>query len=282
MKKNHTSIHVPNFTFHVNKPKAEMLADLFRRGAHKKGYVYNITKKHTPLPDTVGIFYGVVPETYSAFRYYMAEGRAIYLDNGWLSTKEAPTYRFSWNSAQSFLEDMPTSAQIEFPALPKIKRKPQKDLALLILQSRQYFDYLRLGYNRDTWQKVATKILQSKGYRVEVREKPSKKTPEAEGFFDQIARAGIVVSLNSAACLKALRYGIPSYCMLDCTLSPYAPIKLPQAGLAGAPREEEVFTLCQKLASYELPREGLTDGHAFDRFLSVPTDKRRGYWYSAA
>lgn len=276
------AIPLTKFVFHVHKPKAAMLAKLMVKASRHALYDLKVTEDHHPVADRVGIFYGVVPETYAAFRYYMAEGRALYLDNGWLSTREYPTFRFSWNSVQPFLQDMPEapkSALAKFGELPKIQRQPQRDLALLVLQSRQYFDNLRLGYSRDVWVRATTRMLELKGYRVETREKPSKKDPEAETFFDQMARAGIVVSLNSAACLKALRYGIPAYCLLDCTLSPYAPVKLPDCGMAGAAPKEGVEELCRKLASYEITKDQIANGQAIAAMLGVRKEMRRGYWY---
>jgi len=273
---------IPRFVFHAHKPKADMIADRLKTAATAAGYDLEITKKHYPKPGRIGLFYGVVPETYSAFCYYKAERSAIYLDNGWLSTPELPTFRFSWNGVQSFLQDMPPAprqAVIRFGKLPELRRKPQPDLALLVLQSRLYFDNLRLGYSLETWTKATARFLEMKGYRVEIREKPTKKNTEAETFFDQMARAGIVVSLNSAATLKALRYGIPSYCMLDCTLSPYAPVRLPDRGKAGRPTKADVDTLCLKLASYEIDKVKLSSPQVFEQLLSPPPDKRRGYWY---
>lgn len=270
------------FAFHVHKPKALMLAETMARNTLQKGYDVVVTESRTPLADRVGIFYGVVPETYAAFCYYRAEGRAIYLDNGWLSTKDLPTFRFSWNSIQPFLQDMPLQeegASIRFGKLPVIRRKPEPDLALLVLQSEQYFWNLRLGYSREDWRKATTRLLELKGYRVISREKPTKRDPEADTLFDQLARAGIVVSLNSAASLKALRYGIPSYCLLDCTLSPYAPVKLPECGKAGAAAKSDVNALCHRLASYEIDKRDMGTSKVFDMLLAVPPENRRGYFY---
>lgn len=271
------------FAFHVHKPKAEKLARQMREAARKAGYKFMIANEHRPVPNHIGIFYGVVPETYAAFQFYKAEGRAVYLDNGWLSTPEATTFRFTWNSVQPFLQDMPVAPKNSlnrFAPLPALKRQPERDTALLVMQSRQYFENLRLGYSRATWGRATTKLLEMKGYRVTVREKPNKKDPEAVTFFDQIAQAGIVVSLNSASCLKTLRYGIPSYCMLDCTLSPLAPMRLPDMGKAGAPSRPDVDDLCRRLASYEIDRRDMSEATVFDRLLSVPKPLRRGYWYS--
>lgn len=272
------------FAFHVHKPKAMALAKAFANGCRVQGYdCLIIPEKHTPRPDRIGIFYGVVPETYAAFSFYRAEGRAIYLDNGWLSTPELPTFRFSWNSAQPFLRDMPVSDEWDSVPkhLPVICHEPKPNRAMLVLQSRQYFENMRLGYTRDQWQRVVTKILAEKGYAVHAREKPTKKEPEAETFFDHLSRAEILVSLNSASTVKALRYGIPAFCLLDCTPSPLAPISIPQAGRAAPPDPEQVDEMCARMWSYEVTREQLGNGKAIDRLLSVPNDKRKGYWYAA-
>jgi hypothetical protein len=273
-------IPLTRFVFHTHKPKAQALAEAFAKGCASRGYDCVVTSSPTPLPDRIALFYGVVPETYAAYRFYLLEGRAIYLDNGWLSTPERPTFRFCWNGVQPFLRDLEPVRRYEyFPSLPYLLRIPQRDLALLILQSRDYFTNLRLGYSRDVWERATTRLLTAKGYRVETREKPTKKDPEAETFFDQMARAGIVVSLNSAATVKALRYGIPAYCTLDCTLSPYAPVKLPDVGKAAPPTRADVHDMMKRLARYELTKADLAKGDAIDRFLAVKAEHRRGYTY---
>lgn len=280
MKAN-TAIPAPKFVIYANKPKAKRIAEWLRLGCQRKGYDLTIVQVGTaPRPGTIGVFYGVVPETYAAFAYYKAEGRALYLDNGWLSTPELPTLRFAWNGVQPHLAHMPIAETMaHFPALPDIKRKPIPDQALLILQSPYYFENLRLPYTRDGWQRAITHVLNSKGYDVVTREKPATKTDRGPSFFDQIATAGIVVSLNSAACVKALRYGIPAYCTLDCTLSPMAPVKIPDAGRAAIPNYDAVDTFCKRLSSYEMTTEELHTGAAVERFLLVPKQHRTGYWY---
>lgn len=279
---NTAKLDLPQFAFHVHKPKAASLAEQFRRGCRATGYDCKITKDHMPVKGHIGVFYGVVPETYACFRYYMSEARAIYLDNGWLSTKEYPTFRFSWNSAQAFLKDMEvaTLKRIFYGPLPRLNYQPETDLALLVLQSRQYFENLRLPYSRDVWERATSRLLAHKGYRVITREKPTKKDPEAESFFDQISRAGIVVSLNSASCFTALRYRIPAFCTLDCTLSPYAPVRLPNIGRAAPPTKDEVQRLCATVGKYEFTRDMLTNGEAIQRFLAIHPEGRRGYWYN--
>lgn len=274
---------VRRFVFHVHKPKAQMLADMFAKGCRAQGYECRVTQDARPYPGYTALFYGVVPETYSAYRYYVSEGSAVYLDNGWLSTSGYPTFRFCWNGVQPFLRDIaPVRRYDYFPALPPINRVPQRDLALIILQSRDYFLNLRLGYSRDVWERATTRLLTFKGYRVESREKPTKKDPEAETFFDQMARAGVVVSLNSAATVKALRYGIPAYCTLDCTLSPYAPVKLPDVGMAAPPARADVDDMMKRLARYELTKEHFSSGEAVTRILEVRPEYRRGYVYGTA
>lgn len=271
---------IRRFAFHVHKPKAQMVADLFAKGCRNRGYTCLITNEGHPVPDHVGVFYGVVPGTYAAWRFYVGEGRALYFDNGWLSTPERPTFRFCWNGVQPFLQDIaPVKQAGHYPDLPPLDYKPQRDLALLILQSRDYFLNLRLGYTRDVWERATTRLLTAKGYRVETREKPTKKDPEAETFFDQMARAGIVVSLNSAATVKALRYGIPAYCTLDCTLSPYAPVKLPAVGFAAPPTKGDVDDLMKRLARYELSKPYLASGDALNSIIEVRPEHRRGYVY---
>lgn len=274
-------VNIPRFAFYVNKPKAAKLAQQFSTGCRNKGFECILVSDGAPKPGYTGIFYGVVDSTYSAFRYYKGEGRAVYLDNGWLSTREKPTFRFTWNAAQSFLYDMnPVEDLTKFHTLPPISRKPERDLALLILQTPQYFKYLRLPYTREVWERATTRLLTMKGYRVEVREKPQTKNPDADTFFDQMERAGIVVSLNSAACLKAMRWRIPSYCTLDCTLSPLAPVRLPDVGKAAPPTIHDVDDLCRRLARYEFNRKDLTSGAFIQKIMAVPADKRRGYWYA--
>ena len=269
--------------FYTHKPKSLRLAEDMQLGCTKANYDFKIMKAgSTPLPNTVGLFYGVVPETYATFRYYMAEGRAVYLDNGWFSTQGKPTFRFSWNSVQPHLQDLTPLANINaFPDLPPIERWPQTNRALLILQSPQYFENLRLPYTRDQWQRSVTKVLKMKGYTVETREKPRNKNQGGPSFFEQIARAGIVVSLNSAACVKAIRYGIPAFCTLDCTMSPYAPVKLPQVGMAAPPSKQEAQHFLRRLASYEITREEMRAGQAINSILKINNQKRRGYWYGS-
>lgn len=269
------------FVFHVNKPKAERIAEQFADGCRAAGHRCRVTKDMTPVPDAVGVFYGVVPETYAAFRFYMAARRAVYLDNGWLSTRDLPTFRFSWNSAQAFLRDMPPVVVGDIGlGLPKIEWRPVAGQALLILQSEQYFEFMRLGYTRDHWERRTRTMLQDLGYAVDIREKPTKRERPALTFFEQIARAEIVVSLNSASTVKALRYGIPAFCTLDCTPSPLAPVRVPPRGRAAKPNREGVLDMVARLASYEVTREDLTSGAAVERLLSVPPSNRQGYWYS--
>lgn len=270
----------PKFIFYVHKPKASMIADWFLQGCVKQGIDCLVTEKMTPKPDRIGIFYGVVPQSYTAFRMHMAEKKAIYLDNGWTSSPERPTLRFTWNGVQSFLRDLePWQNAPHIPALPHLVRKPQRDLALLVLQSKDYFSNMQLPYSRDVWERATTKLLTLKGYRVEVREKPTFKHTKEDSFFDQMGRAGIVVSLNSAATVKALRYGVPAYCTLDCTLSPYAPVKLPAMGLAAPPNPKEVADLCDRLSRHELTKTHMITGDAITRLMAVPPPKRIGYFY---
>ena len=275
------SAPVPDFIFYVNKPKAERLAEAMAAGVRNAGFKASLTTSMTPRPNSIGVFYGVVPETYAAFLFYKADGRAIYLDNGWLSTPSKPTFRFSWNSVQSFLQDMPPVRKwgTLTDKLPPLRGATVDRRALLILQSRQYFDYLRLGYTRDQWERVTTKILQDKGYDVDRREKPNKRERGAVTFFDQIASASVVVSLNSAATVKALRYGIPAFCMLDCTPSPLAPVKVPECGRAAPPDPKAVDDMCARLMAYEISLDQMKSGEAVDRIMAVPNHQRRGYWY---
>jgi hypothetical protein len=271
----------PPLVFYTHKPKAKKLAKVLQAGARRAGFDMQVTDCFVPKPNAIGIFYGVTHETYSCFRFYMAEGRAIYLDNGWLSTPGKPTFRFSWNSAQAFLQNMPPVwnwKRLTDP-LPAINRDPNENTALLILQSAQYFEFMRLGYTRDTWEKVTTRILEGKGYTVERREKPTSKDQKVENFFDQIARAGVVVSLNSASTVKALRYGIPAFCLLDCTPSPLAPMRIPDAGRAAPPDQQAVAEMCARLMAYEVSEAQMRDGEAIKRMMAVPTAHRKGYWY---
>jgi len=272
----------PDLVFYVNKPKARRLATTLFNGARRMGYRLIITETMAPRPNSIGIFYGVVPETFSCFQFYRAEGKAIYLDNGWLSTRETPTFRFSWNSVQAFLSDMTPDVNWKHKVseLPVVVPNPIPARALLILQSAQYFDFMRLGYTRGQWERVTTKILQDKGYTVERREKPTSKGQTGPNFFDQMARAGIVVSLNSAATVKALRYGIPAFCMLDCTPSPLAPVRLPQAGKAAPPDPAAVATMCARLMDYEITLEQLDNGAAIESIMGVQPEHRRGYVYA--
>jgi len=273
-------VPIERFVFHTHKPKARAIAQFFQEGCKTLGYDCIVTDDPQPIRDRIGVFYGVVPETYPAFMFYRAERRAVYLDNGWLSTRERPTLRFAWNGVQSFLRDMvPLKNGTPIAPLPEIRYRPQKDLALLILQSRAYYDNLGLGYSRDVWERATTRLLTSKGYRVETREKPQKRDGQTENFFNQIARAGIVVSLNSAACVKALRYGIPAYCTLDCTLSPYAPVKLPNVGMAAPPPREDVDDMLRRMDRYEHTKNDFTTGKMVNNLLSVSQEKRRGIWY---
>lgn len=272
----------PKFIFHTTKPKSVSLAHLFAAGCKNVGIDCVVTHDAVPRPDRIGVFYGVVPSTYAAFQFYRAEGRAIYLDNGWLSQPHLPTFRFSWNSAQPFVRDitepMPGWAK-KHGDLPTIDYRQMPGRALVVLQTPQYFEFMRLGINRDLWQKRIANRLIDFGYVVEFREKPSKKNPEDESLFDCMARAEIVVSLNSASCLKSLRYGIPSYCTLDCSLSPVAPTAFPVQGKAAPPDPYAVEDLCSRLARYELTKDQLRHGYAARIMLRVPKERRRGYWY---
>lgn len=270
------------FIFYAHKPKALKLAKWFHQGCLRRHVKCRIAQHTVPVPDHIGVFYGVTPDTYPAFRYYMAEGRALYLDNGWLSSPERVSFRFTWNGAQSMLRDMPRREDwesITMP-LPPITHAPVPNRALLILQSRPYFECLRLGYSRDQWEMVTRQMLERKGYDVVRREKPTTKDHGQPNFFDQLATAEIVVSLNSASTVKALRYGIPAFCILDSTPSPLAPARVPVAGRAAPPNREQVNDMCARLHSYEVTPEEIYMGHALDRMTSVPPELRRGYWYA--
>jgi len=267
--------------FHTQKPKARKLAETFRRGCLARGLDFRSTDGTNPQNVDMGIFYGITRETYPTFRYYMAQGRALYLDNGWLSTPDKPTFRFSWNSVQPFLMDLPpeTYRADSMGRLPPINHEPAPASALLILQSRQYFDFLRLPYDRDTWQGATTRLLNRLGYTVSPREKPTKRAPASATLFESIERAEIVVSLNSAACLKALCYGVPAFCTLDCSLTPLAPVKIPRAGRAAPPNMEAVRDMRARLASQEITPGEMQSGAALDRILGVKPGYRRGYFY---
>lgn len=276
-----SSLPVTKFVFHTHKPKADMIAEAFQAGCRRLSYDCMICKDTTPRPGRVGIFYGVVPETFAAFSFYKADKRAIYLDNGWLWTPEINTLRFSWNSVQPFLRDMPIKDRWTkfFGPLPKIERRPVPGQALLVLQSRQYFDNLRLGFSRDVWERSVTRLLHGKGYAVTSREKPKKKG-EGVSLFEQLETAEIVVALNSAVIVKALRYGIPAFSMIDSTPSPLAPMRIPDPGRAAPPDPSAVARMCAQMASYELNMEELRSSHGVERILSVKPEKRRGLWYS--
>lgn len=273
---------LPRFAFHVHKSKARKIANMLSKSAQVAGYDMIVVDTMAPLQDRIGMFYGVVPESYAAFRYYMLEGRAVYLDNGWASTDEKPTFRFSWNSVQPFLDDLVEPKYPFHPETnghPKLERNPEPDLALLVLQSEAYYRNLKLPYTRDTWVKATSRFLTAKGYRIEIREKPTKMAPEHATLAEQFGRAGIVVSLNSTVCLQSLLQGIPSYCLLDCTLSPYAPIRLPDIGKAAPPPRSEVLRLYSKLVYNDIPKFDLLDPKAITRINTVPKANRRGYWY---
>jgi len=271
------------FVFHTHKPKARALAEAMLTGSVRAGVDYIPTGERTYFPDRIGIFYGVVHETYDLFMEYRRNKGAIYLDNGWFSSEALPTFRFSWNSAQAFLKDHPMSPEssiLRFAELPPLKKGLRKpDNALLILQSRQYFDFLRIGMTRDEWEEQTTRMLRAKGYWVETRDKPNKKDPGARSFFRQMSRAGIVVGFNSAAVLKAMRYGLPGYCTAPSTINPYLDPEVPPLGEAEPLPPHIVNDLCLKLASYEIDKVDLSNGKVFEQIMSVPEEKKRGWWY---
>lgn len=273
---------LPAFTFYVHKPKARALAAMFAKGCALRGYTCEVTEDATPRPGRVGVFYGVVHQTYPAFRFHMASKTALYLDNGWLSSPERPTFRFAWNGAQAALYDMPRDPEgaALVPPLPTIERAPEPGRAMLVLQTDHYFEFMRLGYTRAQWESLTTRMLKGKGYVVHRREKPKTKMPGVSSFFDEIARAEIVVSLNSASTVKALRYGIPAFCTLDCTPSPLAPPRVPVRGRAVPPDPDKVADMMSLMAGYEVTPSQFKTGEAAARMLRVPEQHRRGYWYA--
>lgn len=265
------------------KPKGERLMKAFQNGARRAGYDCYIKRRTHVVPGAIGVFYGVTNQTYSIFRFYMAEGRAIYIDNGWLSTPNNKTFRFTWNGAQTYLLDMPVSPAWNPDAyeMPDINWNPRPKDALLILQSPEYFEYMRLGYTKEQWERATTTILEQKGYNVFTRAKPTKQRPEIVPFLDTLERASIVVSLNSASTVKSLSYGIPSFCTLDSTLSPLAPVRIPEMGRAAPPNLQAVDDMRARMWSYEMTQDEMSNGNAIERIMAVPPEKRRGIWYGS-
>ena len=252
----------------------------------KRGHIVNMASLAGKVPVPYSVPYstskaGMIAFTEGIRNEYKGRGvSASVICPGFVS--EAGMYA-DWEKETgrraSFLAKPVTPQRVAANVITAIKRDRRPGLALLILQSRPYFDNLRLGYSRDVWERATTRLLKSKNYIVMTREKPTKKEPEAESFFDQIAKADIVVSLNSAATIKALRYGIPAYCTLDCTMSPHAPARLPDAGRAAPPSIIEVRDMLYKLARYELTKDQFANGMAADIILSVKPELRRGYWH---
>ena len=179
---------INRFVFYVHKPKARKLAGLFTLGAKKAGYECIISDANRIFPSHLGVFYGVVPDTYKTFEAYLVRGQAIYLDNGWLSSPEEPTLRFSWNGAQPFAYDIPPFRKSLAPPLDTIVRNPKQNLALLVMQTPDYFKNLRLPYSRDRWKANTVAMLEGKGYKVEIRDKPRKGGPKQPSLNDQLAR----------------------------------------------------------------------------------------------
>lgn len=274
------------FAFHVTKKKGRILAALLADGMERRGVPYRILEQgQQPTDKETLILYGVMPSNYDRFLKAARARRAIYLDNGWLSRPETPTYRFSWNSVQPFLSHLlkaPARLKaLNYPAPIERVRPPNGSTALVCLQSPDYFHNLRLPFGRDEWLGFVQRNLTDKGYTVAVREKPRLPFPGRFGLEEQIDDAALVLSLNSATSLRAMERGVPAVCTAECTLTPIAPNEVRSPGQMHAPYRDHMAGVLERLASTEFTTDEMQSGAALDLILSVTPDRRRGIWYAS-
>lgn len=277
---------MPKFAFVTHKPKAEVVAKAFQKGANALKMECRVTKKPMIRRDEIAVFYGVVPSTFFAFLENRAAGSLIYLDNGWLSHPHNKTFRWAWNGVQadpqSLWPDPDHHQKLGNYLHPWSKRRlpePDKPTALVCLQTPQYFENVGVPFSRDTWCKALWRHLRSEGYYVAVRPKPSKAVPETHPLETEIDAASLVVSLNSAVTVRALARGVPAVCSLPTSLGNLVPCIPPPPTKLEPPDQGRVLDTFQRLASADFTLDELASGDALHRMLSVPEHDRKGLSY---
>lgn len=274
-----------NFVVYVHKPKARAIATSLAIGAAQRGYRLRISEVGgVPRPDEIAIFYGVVPDTWKAFALARAEGRAVYLDNGFLNSDNCRTLRFAWNGVQAAPEALRAAPERAlylgaYAPVPDRKMPPEaRGTALLCLQSPQYFDNVRAPHTWAGFARSAEHMLMALGYRVVIRPKP-RKNEKVLPLYRWFNMAGIVVSANSSASVRAVSVGVPGFCLLPSTMSPLCPQTVPEVGTAHVPAREDVQAFIDRLASQEVTYPELETGAALDLIMGVADDNRKGISY---
>lgn len=268
------------FVFLYTKSKGERIAESFMDGARRLGHPCRITPSQATIEQNeILVSYGILYSTRHIFKRKSKRGKAIYLDNGWITTKAKPTLRWCWNGVQPFYADLPQTTHKPFLMAPAGRKQYNPREALLCYQSEEFFNHLGLDYTQREWAMKTKRRLEALGYFVTVRHKPTKARPEQEPLEDQFERVGIVVSLSSALTLKALDAGVPAYCTLQCSMSECAPAYLPNVGAAPPIVKDEVDQMISTLHGCDMTYEDLENGAGLLKMLAVPTAQRRGFWY---
>jgi len=267
------------FVFLFTKPKGEQIAETFAEGARSLGHPTRIITGGGVGDEEVLVVYGVLDKTRALFKKKRRQGRAIYLDNGWVTSKATPTLRWCWNGVQPHYADLPRAMYQNSLIAPVGRSDVQEDEALVCFQSKEFFDHLGLSYSQAEWVASVSQRLGNLGYKVTVRHKPTRAHPEHETLDSQLSRVGLVISLSSAITLKALAAGVPAFCTLHCALSECAPAYLPEIGKAIMPSKEKIEELISTLHGCDMTYEELQNGTAVQKILDVPANKRRGFFY---
>ena len=274
-----------NFATMFHKRKGERISEAFIRGAKSQGHTCRLLNDAGKIDrDEIGVFYGVVKETRRAFEECMDEGRAIYLDNGWLSRPGCTTLRWAWNGVQSrgdLLEpDYNRLGKLfGWPSFKEYTLPDTPPSALLCLQSPGYFDHANLPMTADEWQKHTTRILRKQGYDVEVRSKPTTHQPALKPLLSNMRQHHLVVSVNSAVSTVAITHGIPAFCTFPSTLIDICPQDIPPSGELLPLRRTDVAPILAKVASADFTYEELENGEMVKTLLAVPPEHRKGHYY---
>lgn len=273
--------------FVIHKPKARKIAERAKLGFEARGIPFReIYPNQEPERDEVCLFYGTSPQTFPTFLRCVKEGRALYLDNGFLNGRGETTLRWAWNGQQAH----PSSLRKSPEDLPRLgwsrKVKPQSitknraTRALIVLQSPEYLRNFHIETTQNEWLNGICNRLREKGWDFDVRRKPTKENPAPEPVEDAFKRYGLVVSLNSAATVKALAVGVPAYCDLNCTMKAVTLPGIPYAGSAVVPDHSKVERMLAKLAWADFTYGDLVSGKAIMRMMKTPTDQRKGIVYA--
>jgi len=272
------------FVFVTHKKKGERIADLFKFGAHLRHHDCRVIEGGGEIhKDEIGVFYGVVSETRRLYEECLARNKALYIDNGWLSTLEERTLRWAWNGVQANSSTLPPKpgrlGRFHWPKYQNRAEANGKPSALLCMQSPGYFEHMDLTFSFMQWRSHMIHLLRSLGYSVTVRLKPQTKDRQTSNILDQLKQHTIAVSLNSAISAVAITNGIPAFCTLPSTLSDACPRVIQKPKNLKYPTYALIAPVLARAAYADFTYAELQNGTMIDMVMALKPKDRKGFYY---